>query len=135
MTYSIEVPELCRFLGIVIGMFYREHGPAHFHAVYGEFDITVEIESGIVNGKFPQRALTHVLEWHGLHREELMDNWRLMEERKPLKENSTAGVDRCPFEQSTHDTFMTLCSGSNSAMARKVSSICEPNWTALSLNP
>lgn len=62
MTYSIEVPELCRFLGIVIGMFYREHGPAHFHAVYGEFDITVEIESGIVNGKFPK-----------------------MEERKPLK--------------------------------------------------
>jgi hypothetical protein len=85
MPYSIEVPELCRFLGIVIGMFYREHGPAHFHAVYGDFDITVEIETGIVNGKFPKRALTHVLEWHGLHQAELMDNWRLMEERKPLK--------------------------------------------------
>ena len=42
-------------------MFYREHGPAHLHAVYGEFDITVEIETGIVNGKFPKRALTHVL--------------------------------------------------------------------------
>ncbi len=81
----MEVPELCRFLGVVIGMFYREHGPAHFHAVYGEFDITVEIESGIVNGKFPKRALTHVLEWHGLHQAELMENWRLMEERKPLK--------------------------------------------------
>ncbi len=85
MPYSTEVPELCRFLGIVIGMFYRENGPAHFHAVYGEFDITVEIESGIVSGKFPKRALTHVLEWHGLHQEELMDNWRLMEERKPLR--------------------------------------------------
>jgi hypothetical protein len=54
----MPVPELCRFLGIVIAMFYREHGPAHFHAVYGEFDITVEIETGIVNGKFPKRALT-----------------------------------------------------------------------------
>ena len=85
MPYSIEVPELCRFLGIVVGMFYREPSPAHFHAVYGEFDITVEIESGIVNEKFPKRALTHVFEWHGLHREERMDNWRLMEERKPLK--------------------------------------------------
>ncbi len=41
-------------------MFYREHGPAHFHAVYGEFDMTVENESGIVTGKFPKRALTHV---------------------------------------------------------------------------
>jgi len=38
------MPELSRFLGIVIAMFYREHGPAHFHAVYGDYKITVEIE-------------------------------------------------------------------------------------------
>lgn len=85
LAYSTPVPELCRFLGIVIAMFYREHGPAHFHAVYGEFDITVEIETGIVNGKFPKRALMHVIEWHGLHQAELMENWRLVQERKPLK--------------------------------------------------
>lgn len=54
MTYSIEVPELCRFLGIVIGMFYREHGPAHFHAVYGEFDITVELNPASSTGSSPK---------------------------------------------------------------------------------
>jgi hypothetical protein len=39
------MPELSRFLGIIIAMYYRDHGPAHFHAIYGDFEITVEIES------------------------------------------------------------------------------------------
>ncbi len=56
------MPELSRFLGIVIGMFYREHGPPHFHAVYGEYEVTVEIETGVVTGRFPKRALGHVME-------------------------------------------------------------------------
>src|SRR6266542_1316156 len=51
------MPELSRFLGIVIGMFYREHGVAHFHAVYGEHEVSVEVESGTVHGHFPPRAL------------------------------------------------------------------------------
>ncbi len=42
------MPEISRFLGIVIGMFFNEHGPPHFHAVYVEHKITVEIESGQV---------------------------------------------------------------------------------------
>ena len=54
------MPELSRFLGIVIGMFYREHGVAHFHAVYGEHEISVEVETGRIHGDFPPRALTLV---------------------------------------------------------------------------
>lgn len=52
------MPEVCRFLGIVIGMFYRDHEPPHYHAVYGEYAVTIEIETGVVLGKFPRRALT-----------------------------------------------------------------------------
>jgi len=78
------VPEISRFLGIVIGMFYREHAPAHFHAVYGDFEITIEIDTGIVSGRFPKRALNLVLEWHTLHREELRTNWELARMGKPL---------------------------------------------------
>jgi hypothetical protein len=79
------MPELSRFLGIIIAMFYREHGPPHFHAVYGDFKITVEIESGLVNGKFPGRALQLVQEWRALHKQELLEDWRLAEQRQPLK--------------------------------------------------
>lgn len=66
-------------------VFYREHGPPHFHAVYGEFEITVEIVSGVVTGRFPKRALGHVLEWTELHRDELLENWNLARDKKPLK--------------------------------------------------
>ena len=78
------MPEISRFLGIVISIYYNEHNPPHFHAEYGEFQITVEIESGIVNGKFPRRALNAVLEWYVLHNEELMQDWELSLKGKPL---------------------------------------------------
>ena len=79
------MPELARFLGIVIGMFYREHGVPHFHAVYGEHEISVEVESGAIHGQFPPRALKLVVEWKDLHKPELIDNWRLAKQGQPLK--------------------------------------------------
>ena len=45
------MPEISRFFGIVIKIFYRDHAPPHFHAVYGEHKIVVYLESGIVEGK------------------------------------------------------------------------------------
>jgi hypothetical protein len=65
-------------------MFYREHGVPHFHAVYGEHKITVEIESSTVRGTFPTRALRLVLEWASLHKSELLANWERARQRQPL---------------------------------------------------
>ena len=79
------MPELSRFLGIVIGMFYREHGVPHFHAVYGEHEISVEVETVTVHGDFPSRALKLVLEWANLHKPELLENWQLARQGQPLK--------------------------------------------------
>lgn len=78
------MPEISRFLGIVIYMYYKEHFPAHFHAEYGSYTITVEIETGIVQGKFPRRALSAVLEWYALHKDELIKNWESVLMMKPL---------------------------------------------------
>jgi hypothetical protein len=78
------MPEISRFLGIVIRMFYRDHAPPHFHAEYGEYEVTVEIETDVVNGKFPRRALSAVLEWNRLHRDELMADWQLAREEQAL---------------------------------------------------
>jgi hypothetical protein len=80
--YVVRMPELSRFLGIVIGLFPREHPPAHFHAVYGEYQITVEILTGIVHGDFPKRALRLVLEWLDLHQKELLEDWELVQAGK-----------------------------------------------------
>ena len=78
------MPEISRFLGIVIRMYYRDHSPAHFHAEYGEHEITVEIGSGVVQGRFPRRALTAVMEWYSLHQHELVRNWELAQAQQPL---------------------------------------------------
>jgi hypothetical protein len=79
------MPELCRFLGIVIAMYYRDHGPPHFHAIYGGFEVTIEIETGNVQGDFPPRALSHVQEWRQLHKAELLADWELARRSEPLK--------------------------------------------------
>lgn len=56
------MPESSRFLGIVIAMYYRDHAPPRFHALYGEYEVTVNIGTGEANGDFPKRALAHVQE-------------------------------------------------------------------------
>ncbi|MEO8277934.1 MAG: DUF4160 domain-containing protein [Thermoanaerobaculia bacterium] len=79
------MPEISRFLGIVIAMYWDDHQPPHFHAKYGSFRMTVAIEDGAIEGDFPGRARGHVLEWLELHREELMEDWNLIRERQAPK--------------------------------------------------
>ena len=78
------MPIISQFYGIAIYMFWREHEPAHFHAKYGEDEITVEIETGKVNGKMTSRALALVQEWRKAHLEELKKEWILVKSKKPL---------------------------------------------------
>lgn len=54
------------------------------HAKYGEYAITVELNASIVDGRFPKRALNHVLEWVELHRSELLEDWALAQAGKKL---------------------------------------------------
>lgn len=83
---SCRMPEISRFLGIIIAMYYNDHGPAHFHAKYGDAEMKVNIETGeILDGVLPNRARRLVLEWWEIHREELAADWSLAQERKPLK--------------------------------------------------
>ena len=76
------MPEISRFLGIVIGMFYREHGPPHFHAAYGDAQAIVHIETGHMIGNLPPRVRRLVLDWVHLHRVELLRNWELARVRQ-----------------------------------------------------
>jgi hypothetical protein len=81
---SETMPEISRFHGIVIAMFYHEHGVPHFHASYTGHRISVEIETGIVRGQFPSGPLRLVLEWSFLHRQELLENCQRARQGKTL---------------------------------------------------
>lgn len=70
------MPELSRFYGIIIRMFYGDHAPPHFHAVYQGEEIQINIETlAVMKGEMRRRALVLVLEWAALHREELQQAW------------------------------------------------------------
>lgn len=69
------MPRISFFYGIIILMNFADHAPAHFHAWYGEYKVTVTIKDGIVKGEMPARALSMILEWLNIHRQELLDNW------------------------------------------------------------
>ena len=79
------MPEISRFFGIVIRMYFRDHNPPHFHAFYGDDMALIDIaSSSVIAGKLPPRALGLVLEWVAIHRSELMDDWEKAREELPL---------------------------------------------------
>ena len=74
------------FYGILIQMFWKDHAPPHFHALYAEHEAKIDIRTlEIIEGSLPKRALALVLEWASQHRIELMDDWNLCETKQPLK--------------------------------------------------
>ena len=84
--YSTRVPEISRFLGIVVGMFYNDHNPPHLHAAYGDHEVAIGIRDGeILWGYLPKRALAHVLEWRVAHVAELDDDWQRARTHEPLR--------------------------------------------------
>ena len=81
------MPTISEFYGILIQMFYDDHNPPHFHAVYGEFEILVGISPiRILEGTAPGRVKSMVLEWAALHQAELLEDWSLCSKKqKPAK--------------------------------------------------
>ena len=68
------MPEICRFYGIIIQIYYGDHPPSHFHALYGEEVAKIAIETlQIIEGTLPQRALVLIREWAKIHEQELLD--------------------------------------------------------------
>lgn len=79
------MPRVSEFYGISIYLYYRDHAPPHFHAIYAEHEAEIDIASSqIVEGHLPRRAQALVEEWTRSHRDELMDNWDLARSGKPL---------------------------------------------------
>ncbi len=80
------MPIISTFFGIYIRMFWDDHAPPHFHAKYGEYDVLIDIQTlKTIRGSMSPKALSIILEWAGLHQEELMEDWKLCEmKQKPI---------------------------------------------------
>jgi hypothetical protein len=72
------MPTISAFYGILIRMYFNDHAPPHFHARYGEFEATINLETlDVIEGQLPGRGLSLVREWAMIHKEELLEDWRL----------------------------------------------------------
>ena len=79
------MPRISEFYGIVIYMYFQDHSPPHFHAIYGEHEAAVSISSNrILQGRLPKRAIRLVQAWADEHREELLADWNLARQGMPL---------------------------------------------------
>ena len=80
------MPEISRFYGIIIAMFYSEHNPPHFHARYGGENVAIDIRTlQVLEGRVAPRALGLVVEWASQHQDELMQDWELTRDEQPPK--------------------------------------------------
>jgi hypothetical protein len=79
------MPEISRFFGISIKMFYGDHTPPHFHAWYGEYKGVVDIQAlAVIGGYLPPRVLGMVIEWAMQHQGELLDLWERAANKQSL---------------------------------------------------
>jgi hypothetical protein len=70
------MPTICTFYGILIQMFWQDHAPPHFHALYAEHEALIDVRTlEVISGSLPRRALALVLEWAQEHRAELIEDW------------------------------------------------------------
>ncbi len=80
------MPEVSRFFGIVIRMYFDDHNPPHFHAIYAGYEAQVAIDPIVVlEGSLPNRAASMVIEWAALHQRELMRNWQRLRNVQPIE--------------------------------------------------
>ena len=81
LFYNYNVPEISRFLGMSILMYFDDHNPPHFHVKYNDYRAIISIKDlALLEGNLPARILGLVIEWAELHKNELLENWNLVQE-------------------------------------------------------
>lgn len=80
------MPEICRFYGIIIRMYFDDHTPAHFHAIYGDHEAQIGIDPiEVIEGNLPKRAESMALEWAAINQQGLRANWERLRENTPAE--------------------------------------------------
>jgi hypothetical protein len=80
------MPEVSRFYGIIVTMYFNDHNPPHFHVEHGEREALIGISTlGVIGGRLPPHVLGMVVEWATMHQDELLANWVRARNMQPLQ--------------------------------------------------
>lgn len=69
------MPEICRFYGIILSLYWRDHNPPHIHFSYGEYECSISVTDRIVDGVAPAKVILKVNQWIDLHEDEILSLW------------------------------------------------------------
>ncbi|MGM9709085.1 MAG: DUF4160 domain-containing protein [Prevotella sp.] len=69
------MPEICRFYGIVIYLYWMDHNPPHIHVMYSGYECTISIMERIIEGKIPAKVIAKVNQWIDIHQDEILKQW------------------------------------------------------------
>lgn len=78
------MPTICMFYGIIIRMYFVDHQPPHFHAVYQDHEAVFDLYGEVLKGNMPRKQIKLIAAWTEIHREELLANWNLATNSEPL---------------------------------------------------
>lgn len=78
------MPEICRFFGIIISLYWRDHNPPHIHFSYGDYTCSISVLDRIVDGQAPAKVIVKVNEWIDLHEAEILTLWEKAQKGEKL---------------------------------------------------
>ena len=78
------MPEICRFFGIIISLYWRDHNPPHIHFSYGNYECSISVIDRVVDGQAPAKVIAKVNEWIDLHEQEILTLWEKAQRGEPL---------------------------------------------------
>lgn len=78
------MPEICKFFGIIISLYWRDHNPPHIHFTYGEYECSISVLDRVVDGKAPSKVIAKVNEWMDLYEAEILSLWEKAQKGEKL---------------------------------------------------
>lgn len=78
------MPEICRFYGIIICLYWKDHNPPHIHFTYGNYECCISILDRVVDGQAPAKVILKVNEWIDSHEKEILELWEKAQRGEPL---------------------------------------------------
>ena len=78
------MPEICRFFGIIISLYWKDHTPPHIHFTYGSYECCISVIDRIVDGQAPAKVIAKVNAWIDAHEDEILALWEKAQKGEPL---------------------------------------------------
>ena len=87
------MPEICRFFGIIVSLYWKDHNPPHIHFSYGDYECSISVLDRVVDGQAPVKVIAKVNEWIDLHEAEILTLWEKAQKGEKTEQDRTFKIN------------------------------------------